>query len=122
MRKRSAYIKHADLGIAPYKADCVQDYLCDTSMKLMQYEYFGVPAICPTAAVGGHAGRFGYVPGDRNSIGKAIRAALTAGKFAPPAILSWSEVTDRILRPQDFADTALVPHREVRPSAKLAFV
>jgi 2-beta-glucuronyltransferase len=116
-----AYIKHADLGIAPYKAECVQDYLCDTSMKLMQYEYFGVPAICPTAAVGGHAGRFGYVPGDQASIGKAIRAALAAGKFAPPAILSWSEVTDRILRPQDFADTRLVPHGEVKPSARLAF-
>lgn len=100
-----AYIKHAQFGIAPYQAEHVQDYLCDTSMKLMQYGSFGIPAVCPSAAVGDHAGRFGYRPGDPASIGQAIRGALAAGKIAPPPILSWSEVTDRILSPQDYADT-----------------
>jgi len=111
-----AYIKHANLGVAPYKAECVQDYLCDTSMKLMQYEYFGIPAICPTAVVGGHAGRFGYAPGDAASIKQAIERALAAGKFAPPTILSWSEVTDRILRPQEFADTSVVDRTVEAPA------
>lgn len=111
-----AYIKHANLGVAPYKAECVQDYLCDTSMKLMQYEYFGIPAICPMAAVGDHAGRFGYAPGDAASIKQAIERALAAGKFAPPTILSWSEVTDRILRAQDFADTSLADTTIEAPS------
>jgi 2-beta-glucuronyltransferase len=115
-----AYIKCADLGVAPYRTECVQDYLCDTSMKLMQYEYFGVPAICPQAAVGEHPGRFGYAGGDQASIGAAIRAALASGKFAPPAILSWSDVTERILRPQDFPDTAIRQRDKARPSPTLA--
>ena len=100
-----AYIKHAQFGVAPYKADHVTDYLCDTSMKLMQYAFFGIPAVCPSAAVGDHAGRFGYRPGDQASIGAAVRGALAAGKIAPPPILSWSEVIDRILSPQEYADT-----------------
>jgi 2-beta-glucuronyltransferase len=103
-----AYVKHASIGIAPYRAEDVQDYLCDTSMKLMQYEYFGTAAICPTAAVGDHRGRFGYDPANPASIKQAIESALAAGKFAPPPILSWSDVTERILRPQDFPDTAIV--------------
>jgi 2-beta-glucuronyltransferase len=74
-------------------------------MKLMQYGSFGIPAVCPSAAVGDHAGRFGYRPGNQDSIGAAVRGALAAGKIAPPPILSWSEVTDRILSPQDYADT-----------------
>lgn len=115
-----AYIKHADFGIAPYQAAGVQDYLCDTSMKLMQYEYFGIPAICPKAAVGTHGGRFGYLPGNAASIGNAICGALAAGKLSAPAILSWSEVTDRILCPQDYPDTGIPAHGEVKPSAELA--
>ena len=101
------YIKHARFGIAPYNAEKVEDYLCDTSMKLMQYAYLGIPAVCPRVVVGDHAGRFGYVPGDPDSIGRAVRGALAGGKISPPVILSWSEVTERILSPQDYADTAI---------------
>ena len=46
------YIKHADFGIAPYTLEHGQDYLCDTSMKLMQYALFGIAAICPRVVVG----------------------------------------------------------------------
>jgi 2-beta-glucuronyltransferase len=115
-----AYIKHADFGIAPYQAAGVQEYLCDTSMKLMQYEFFGIPAICPKPAVGTHTGRFGYEPGNAASIGNAICGALDCGKFAPPAILSWSAVTDRILRPQDYADTSIPVHEAAAIESELA--
>jgi 2-beta-glucuronyltransferase len=99
------YIKHAQFGIAPYTLERAQDYLCDTSMKLMQYAFFGIAAVCPRVAVGEHPGRFGYVPGDRASIENAVQAALKAGKVKIPPMLSWAQVTDRILSPQDFADT-----------------
>lgn len=99
------YIKHAQVGIAPYNAEKAEDYLCDTSMKLMQYGFFRIPAVCPHVVVGDHAGRFGYVPGDPASIEQAVRGALAAGKISPPTILTWSEVTDRILSPQNYADT-----------------
>jgi 2-beta-glucuronyltransferase len=110
-----AYIKYADFGIAPYKAENVQAYLCDTSMKLMQYAYFGIPALCPQVAVGCHAGRFGYNPGDQASIAQAIRGALAAGKFNPPVILSWSEVTERILSSQERAETGHSGARRLMP-------
>ena len=99
-----AYIKHAHFGIAPYKAASVQPYLCDTSMKLMQYGFFGISAVCPAPAVGDHAGRFGYLP-NTESIAQAVRGALAAGKMTPPQMLSWSAVTDRILHPQGYPDT-----------------
>jgi 2-beta-glucuronyltransferase len=103
------YLKHAHFGIAPYEAAQVDDYLCDTSLKLMQYGSFGVPAVCPSAVVGDHAGRFGYAPGDTASIAQAITGALAAGQVTPPKLLTWPEVVDRIIRPDDFADTSIVP-------------
>ena len=93
------YIRHADFGIAPYNAEKVAPYLTDTSMKLMQYGFLGVPAVCPDIVAGGKAGRFGYRPGDLDDIGRAIRGALAFGHFAGEPALSWREVTDRILYP-----------------------
>lgn len=101
------YIKHADIGIAPYRANPVPGYLADSSMKMMQYDFFGLPTVCPHSVTGGYEGRFGYAPGDPNSIRAAIAGALAAPHVRTRAILSWSEVADRLLQPQDFADTRL---------------
>jgi 2-beta-glucuronyltransferase len=100
-----AYIKYASFGIGAFQAEHVRPYLRDTSMKLIQYAYFGIPAVCPQVAVGDHAGRFGYNPGDEESIVQAIDGALACGKFDAPAIPSWAEVTKRIIMPQDRAET-----------------
>ncbi len=102
------YIRFASFGVAPYQREGVSEYLCDTSLKMTQYEFFGVPAVCPAVAVGDHAGRFGYVPGDRVSIAAAIRAALAAERPSPRRFLSWSDVVDRILAPAEYPDTAIV--------------
>jgi 2-beta-glucuronyltransferase len=59
-RDTIAYIKHADAGVAPYEIRAIAPYLKDTSMKLMQYGFFGIPAVCPHAVVGNHTARFGY--------------------------------------------------------------
>ncbi|WP_181703190.1 glycosyltransferase family 1 protein [Chthonobacter albigriseus] len=118
-----AYIRHARFGIAPYARANAPYYLADTSMKLMQFGCFGLPAVCPDFVVGRHAGsRFGYTPGDAASIGAAIRAALGAGPIPPPPVLSWREVADRILDPDSFSDTALpsaegdAPRRRPEPA------
>lgn len=100
-----AYIKHADVGIAPYAADAVPAYLIDTSMKLMQYAFFGVPAVCPASVAGGLPWRFGYTPGSAESIAAAIGAALAAEPFASPRALGWDEVTDRLIDPARYPDT-----------------
>jgi 2-beta-glucuronyltransferase len=101
------YIKHAHIGVAPYRAAQVPPYLADSSMKMMQYDFFGLPTVCPASVVGGYHGRFGYTPGDTASIRAAIKQALDAPHLRTRQILSWSEVTDRLLAPQDFADTRL---------------
>lgn len=93
------FIEYADVGIAPYGGNKVSPYLVDTSMKLLQYEAYGLPAVCPIAVAGDRYGRFGYLPGNAPSIQRAITAARSLGRFSSRPPLSWSEVTDRILSP-----------------------
>ncbi len=107
-RKTIPYIKYADLAIAPYRNASTPYYLSDTSMKLIQYGYFGIPSVCPYFAVGHSLSRFGYKPGDNLSIQNAIRAALSAPARGPEAApLSWAEVTERILHPENYPEGAL---------------
>jgi 2-beta-glucuronyltransferase len=106
-RETIPYMKWADLGVAPYAGGKVAPYLVDTSLKLKQFGFLGVPAVCPEVAVGGHPGRFGYRPDDSQSILAAIEKALAFGRFAGSPALDWQAVTDRILCPDRFADTAI---------------
>jgi 2-beta-glucuronyltransferase len=101
------YIKHAHIGVAPYRGDPVPDYLADSSMKMMQYDFFGLPTVCPHSVTGDYSGRFGYTPGNAESIHAAISKALAAPHVRTRQILNWSEVTDRLLQPEDFADTCV---------------
>ena len=101
------FVKHAAFGIAPYRNDGIPAYLADTSMKLRQYRFFGIPAVCPNFAAGGDPYRLGYGPSDKPSIVAAIASALETGRVPAGAFLSWREVADRLLRPTDFPDTAL---------------
>lgn len=99
------YIKHADFGIAPYVSDAVPVYLADSSLKMLQYDYFGLPTVCPDSVTADYPARFGYSPGNAASITQAIFAALGAPHERTRQILNWSEVSDRLLNPGDFADT-----------------
>lgn len=110
------YIKHANFGIAPYCGREVPKYLSDTSLKLIQYDFFGLPAVCPHTVVGNYSSRWGYVPGDAESIVRAIRSALAAPHAASRKHLNWSEVVDRILDPENYADTWLVRREELQVS------
>jgi 2-beta-glucuronyltransferase len=95
--KTLPFIKHASFGVAPYAGERVVPYLADTSMKLMQYGFFRVPAVCPRVTVGGHAGRFGYEPDDVRSIAEAIRGALACPPFTAEPVLTWPAAVDRLL-------------------------
>lgn len=101
------YLKHADFGIAPYRSSQVPDYLADTSMKLIQYDFLELPAVCPWAVVGDYDSRIGYTPGDEASIEKAILQALEAPHRSSRKHLDWKAVTDRVLQPQDYEDTRM---------------
>ena len=101
------YIKHASVGIAPYANKGAPYYLSDTSLKLAQYEFVGLNAICPFFACGQKSGRFGYDPGNSSSIFDALTQALSRPKFRPDfsEFLDWESVTDRFLAPERFPDT-----------------
>lgn len=102
------YIANASFGIAPYGSAAPSPYLAQSSLKLMQYEYLGVPAVCPHYAVGDRLSRFGYTPGNRQEIGEAIAMAVArSGKVERKSILAWDDVIERILSPQDFPETRL---------------
>lgn len=102
------YVKHASIGIAPYHPAPAAEYLADTSLKLAQFEYFALPAVCPHFAAGKRPSRFGYEPGDPQSIRNAVDAALAmAGKVEPRNFPDWTEVAMRVLEPQAYPDTAL---------------
>lgn len=96
--KTLPYLKYADAGVAPYRHGTNSHYLADSSMKLGQYGHIGLPAICPQFAVGDYSGRFGYEPGDRNSIISAVARALAPGQSRRglPG-RDWNDVTREIL-------------------------
>jgi 2-beta-glucuronyltransferase len=105
-RRTLPFVKHARFGVAPYSQANVPYYLADTSMKLMQYDHFGLPAVCPDFVVGDdHPLRCGYRPGDPDSIHAAITAALATQNDRSRRSLSWDEVVERILEPGSFPET-----------------
>ena len=106
--KTLRYIKHANLGIAPYSSVNMPTYLRDTSMKLIQYDFFEIPAICPFFIAADYPNRFGYEIDNGDSIEHAITRALNPAKpLVAQRVLSWSEVTERMLQPQLFRDTEM---------------
>jgi 2-beta-glucuronyltransferase len=104
--KTLPYIKHATLGIAPYSSVNLPAYLRDTSLKLTQYEFLGLPAICPHFIAADYPTRFGYEIGNEDSIALAISRALNQrAPLTKRTVLDWSQVTERMLAPKKFSDT-----------------
>ena len=101
------YIEYASIGIAPYRATQGAGYLATSSLKLKQYEYLGIPAACPTFAVGQSKNRFGYEPTDEASIGRAIDEALSSEFVPVPVPLDWQDLARRVLDPRHYPDCDL---------------
>jgi 2-beta-glucuronyltransferase len=101
------YIEYANFGIAPYRDKEGAEYLATSSLKLKQYEYLGIPAVCPFFAAGQSRNRFGYAPADKSSIERAINAALNSRFVAIPAPLNWQDLALRLLDPQRYPDCEL---------------
>lgn len=101
------YMKHARFGIAPYVSEDVPVYLADSSLKMLQYDYFALPTVCPHSVTGQYPSRFGYQIGDPESIKAATGAALSAPHERTRQILNWNQLTDRLLNPENFSDTAI---------------
>ena len=94
------YLKHATFAIAAY-GEGVAPYLTHISMKLMQYGFLGLPAVCPEVVAGEGLGRVGYFAKDTSSIDAAISKTLNV-RWLGADCLDWNGVTTRLLRPDDF--------------------
>jgi 2-beta-glucuronyltransferase len=68
-----------------------------------------LPAICPHAIVGRYASRFGYTPGDAESIVAAIRGALRAPRIRSRECLDWPQTVDRLLEPERYPELRIAP-------------
>jgi 2-beta-glucuronyltransferase len=94
------YIKFADVGLAAYRHDARASYLAESSMKLLQYSYCGLPVLLPNYLNVRRRNAVCYAPADLNSIAGAVDRALSHGNtpHAAEGILDWSEIADRLMR------------------------
>lgn len=90
------YLHHADVGIAAYLPAADSEYLADSSLKLMQYAAIGLPAICPSFAVGSYPLRFGYDPEVPGDIVHAFSRAAMAWRH-PVATKDWHDVAEELV-------------------------
>ncbi|CAN7518444.1 GumK N-terminal domain-containing glycosyltransferase [Rhizobium sp. LjRoot254] len=94
----AAYIKFADIGIAPYRPKEDADYLSQSSLKMIQYSYCRLPIVAPRFAAAGRSHVLAYEPGDAGSIQAAFKAATEFDRSAidTSGVLSWEEKTARL--------------------------
>jgi 2-beta-glucuronyltransferase len=108
------YIIHATIGIAPYREAAVPYYLSDTSMKLLQYDTYGLVSVCPYFATDSQKPwRIPYQPGNAESIIEAVGRALNS-KVKPhqQGMLTWDEVFQRIMHPELHKDTKISEYED----------
>ncbi len=94
------YIKHADIGLAPYREKEGGDYLCQSSLKMLQYTYCNLPIVGPEFATIGRDHVIGYREGDVESIEAAFKAAQTYDRanIDISAVMTWGEVMDEMFK------------------------
>ena len=104
-----AFLQHASFGIAAYGGNKLPYYIAESSMKLMQYDYLGLPSLCPDVAVGEFGElRCGYEPGNTTSIVKALSRVMTTPRGRRREFLTWADVVDRLINPSSFSDTSIL--------------
>lgn len=94
----AAYIKFADIGIAPYRPKEDADYLSQSSLKMIQYSYCRLPIVAPDFAAAGRAHVLAYEPDNADSIRAAFGKAMAFDRATidTSSVLSWEEKTARL--------------------------
>lgn len=93
------YVKHADIGLATFLLQEGAEHVADSSLKMIQYGYCGLPVIVPSYLAGGRPNRISYTPGDKCSIIAAIKYALCcAGNGVHHEdVMTWDEIAEDLL-------------------------
>ncbi|WP_282096387.1 hypothetical protein [Epibacterium ulvae] len=92
------WVKHADVGLAPYLDKPGVEYQTAHSNRMLMYRYFGLPMIGPARLCDPEVPTLvGYVPQDRASMAQALDGLEAMARGEPdPAIQDWSHLYDRI--------------------------
>ena len=93
------FIVHADVGLAPYRPVAGADYLAQSSLKIQQYSYCGLPILLPSSLNMRGENIVGYDPHVDADLKAAVRRALETPHMAhlKEKILGWDEVGDMFL-------------------------
>jgi 2-beta-glucuronyltransferase len=92
------FIKHADIGIAPYRATRDADYLSQSSLKMIQYSYCRLPIVAPVFAAAGRRHVLAYDTGSPETMIAAFAAAIRFDRTAidTSGVLDWEEKTMKL--------------------------
>ena len=93
------YLQHADFGIAPYRLTTDEVYLAESSLKLAQYSYCGLPILLPDLVSFARANGITYrLEGEADWRAK-IDAALRMRRSAAfrEGIMTWEQVAQQTL-------------------------
>lgn len=88
------FIVHADVGLAPYRLVDHADYLVQSSLKVQQFSYCGLPILIARGLAMRRENFVYYDPDDPEDIDRAVISALTmprASRYGHD-ILDWDEV------------------------------
>jgi 2-beta-glucuronyltransferase len=93
------YIVHADVGLAPYRATEGAEYLVQSSLKIQQYSYCGLPILLAKEMGIGGANFVQYAQGIPGDVDRAVDQAFELGKSRDFGrdVRGWDEIGDVLL-------------------------
>ncbi len=97
--KTLPYIVHADVGLAPYRAEDNADYLAQSSLKIQQYSYSGLPILLSSVLKIDGVNMVHYDRSVPGNVAQAVARAFALGKSRDYGshILGWAEVGDVLI-------------------------
>ncbi len=95
----AAYIRHADIGLAPYRVNSSEVYLAESSLKLLQYAYCHVPVLLPDIIPVSRGNEVVYSLDGGNDWRRIIDTALAwpHSEAYRDGILTWDDVARQTL-------------------------
>ena len=93
------FVKFADVGLSPYQYRPGNEYLSQSSHKILQYTYCQLPVVAPHFVTDPSRPHIiGYTPGDDNSISKALTKAMETehDTIDRNNILTWDEIVQQL--------------------------
>ncbi len=98
-RQLVRYIRHADIGLAPYANIAGTEYLSQSSLKLVQYTYCRLPIVAPAFAAKGRPHVMAYTHDEPDSVIRAFESAMALDRrtISSENVMGWEDVIDRMM-------------------------